>query len=135
MQTKQGNTNFYSPLTNNMLKVNAGQKGTTILLSSTITIQKHNLEASHNNESNKIYLTIEIYLKEEMPKTPEEPGLYRGGQSRGASRGGQSRGATRGGSDYTGGSNFASFGTAHTSQTHMTYARFHKIKSDCIIQL
>ena len=95
----------------------------------------HDLEASHNNESNKIYLTIEIYLKEEMPKIQEEPGLYRGGQSRGATHGATrgNRGATR---DYSGGSNFSTSGDAHTSKTHMTYARFDKIKSiECIIQL
>ena len=133
-----GNTNFYSPMTN-ILKVNAfgPEKGQRFFFQAPSQLEKeHNLEASHNNESNKIYLTIEIYRKEEMPKTPEEPGLYRGGQSRGVTRGGQTRGATRGGSDYTGGSNFASSGTDHTSQTHMTYARFDKIKYiDCIIQL
>ena len=134
-----GNTNFYSPMTNNMLKVNAfgPEKGQRFFFQAPSQLeQEHNLEASHNNESNKIYLTIEIYRKEEMPKTLEEPGLYRGGQTRGTTRGGQTRGTTRGGSDYTGGSNFASSGTAHTSTTHMTYARFQKIKSiDCIIQL
>ena len=52
----KGNTNFYSPITNNMLKVNAfgPKKGERFFFQAPSKLEKeHDLEASHNNESNK----------------------------------------------------------------------------------
>ena len=134
---QNGITNFVTPIVGGMVRVNAYDTtpDNRFFFQAPSGIETANkLEASHNKQSNKIFITVSIFRKETIvdpPVTSHPKPLYRGG---GCGNGGAG-GLTRGGA-YTGGSNFAASGKSNVANTRKVNARFIKIKEvEGIIQL
>ena len=137
---QNGNTNFVTPIVEGMTRVNSYDTApdNRFFFQAPSSLEVENkLEASHNKQSNKIFITVSIFRKETIEPvvgSPNEP-RYRGGG--GLTRGGGS-GLTRGGGGgaYTGGSNFAASGKSNVFNTRKVNARFIKIKEvEGIVQL
>jgi hypothetical protein len=129
---QMGSTNFYTPLEGSLMTINSyltGVQGQRFFFVAPSTLEKANkLEADHNNESNKLYLTFSIHKKVDWNPEPEP--VFRGG---GGYRG-IAKGATRG--SYNGGSNFAASGNSSNVSTRRVNATFPEIEEiSAIIQL
>lgn len=135
---QHGNSNIVIPTNWGQLIINSyktGVEGQRFCYMAPSDLEKdHYLEATHNNESNKLLITVSIHKKIMLDPEP----IYRGGS--GVTRGGS--GVTRGGSgvtkggSYTGGSNFASTGYSSNIQTRKVNATFPEIdRVDIIVQL
>jgi hypothetical protein len=124
---QNGITNFVTPIVGGMVRVNAYDttSDNRFFFQAPSSIETANkLEASHNKQSNKIFITVSIFRKETIvdpPVATRPKPLYRGGGGGGA---------------YSGGSNFAASGKSNVANTRKVNARFIKIKEvEGIIQL
>ena len=163
VSSKGGTTNFYTPLSSPKPMIFNGydrDDSRFVFVAPSNLEKSHGLQASHDKQSNKLYLTLSIHRE----VTAVEPvyrqskggndeyleGSYdmvsdantmRGGTTKGASMNGYfSAATTRGGSvqsDYSGGSNFSSGGKTHHSETHTVNSTFPKVgpSVEMIIQL
>ena len=114
IEDTNGNSNFYTPMIGGEVRVNSYKPGT----GNRFFFQAPAIEgevnagiaASHNNESNKIFLKIGIYEKIETREVLSAGPKWRGGGSSN--------------NLFTGGSNFATSGTSTTFSTIKTSAKF-----------
>jgi len=128
---QNGNTNFYTPM-KGQLRINGYNSGygNRFFFQAPSQLEIDNgIEADHNNDSNKLVLTIEIYEKITIKSVntfsgynnDEEP-VYRGGPSKSKS--------------LTGGSNFGTHGYSSNATTRVVNASFNLVKTfNMIIQL
>lgn len=123
---QDGNENYYTPMVGGQVKVNSfgGGIDDRFFFQAPSQLEIDNsLQASHNNESNKIFITVDIYEKfsYESQVLPSSPPLYRGSGS-GLTRGSNSK--------YTGGSNFSAAGNGYTVKTTSVRAYFKRVDTD-----
>jgi len=150
----RGNTNFYTSFQSNTgIRFNGygGENTRFVFWKPSNKEKSHGLQATHDGESNKLYLTLSIHREVKKPKPQPtykcyEEGGYRGGapQMRGGGqeKGGQTRGGgqAKGGSsqnDYGGGSNFSSHGNTFHTQTTVVDSTFPEVEVpvEMIVQL
>lgn len=133
---QKGNTNYYTPMKGGMVSVNSYKSGYGnrffFQAPSKLEIDE-SIEPIHNNSSNKLFLEVTIYEKQEIYQS-RGGGVMRGGD--GGKWRGSNGGVTRGGGGYAGGSNFGTSGYSEGVITKNVNANFIKINSiNCIIQL
>lgn len=121
---ESGNSNIYFNAQKSQMIVNSYRTGTEgerfLFVAPSKLEREHHLEAPHNNESNKVFITVGVYKKEQPPQPKT---VWRGG------------GATRG-CNYTGGSNFAASGYSELVKTESMRDELIEINSiDFTIQL
>jgi hypothetical protein len=164
----RGSTNFYTSFQSNTgIRFNGyGGENTRFVFWKPSAMEKsHGLQAAHDGESNKLYLTLSIHREVKKPKPQPiyncyEEGGYRGGAPQmrgggegtskgggsqmrgggeGTSKGGgsQMRGHEKGGSPYGGGSNFSSHGNTFHTQTTVVDSTFPEVEDpvEMIVQL
>jgi len=149
----RGSTNFYTSFQSNMgIRFNGyGGENTRFVFWKPSAMEKsHGLQAAHDGESNKLYLTLSIHREMKKPKPQPtydcyEEGGYRGGGSQmrgggeGTSKGvgSQTRGQEKGGSPYSGGSNFSSHGNTFHTETTVVDSTFPEVEVpvEMIVQL
>lgn len=124
IQDQHGNTDYYTPMKRGVISVNSFETGYGhrffFQAPSKIEIET-NINPIHNNSSNKLFLTVTIYEKQEhsYPKSETQDPTCRG--------------TTRG---YSGGSNFGTSGYSMGVITEKGNTNFRQVESiDCIIQL
>lgn len=122
---QRGNTNFYMPSSKRMYinSFESGSSGKRFFFVTPSQLEKdHGMEASHNEESNIIYISVDIF--ERIPYEEPETIQYRGYTSKG---GGQMRGGTTRG--YNKGATFEAEGTSSAAKTTETKDTFRSITS------
>ena len=137
VSNKHGNTNIFTPASTNLIinSYKTGVAGERFFFVSPPKLEiDHGLEAEHNNESNKLYLTISIH-KKVMNRVLEEEVVYRGGPPK-KETSNPFKSPTIGSPGYTGGSNFGASGYSSNLDTHTVDATFPEVDSiDIIVQL
>jgi len=149
----RGNTNFYTSFQSNTgIRFNGygGENTRFVFWKPSNKEKSHGLQATHDGESNKLYLTLSIHREMKKPKPQPQPtydcyeeGGYRGGGSQmrgggeGTSKGGQTLGQEKGSCSYGGGSNFSSHGNTFHTQTTVVDSTFPEVEDpvEMIVQL
>lgn len=163
----RGSTNFYTSFQSNTgIRFNGygGENTRFVFWKPSNKEKSHGLQAAHNGESNKLYLTLSIHREVKKPKPQPQPtydcyeeGGYRGGGApqmrggapqmrgggsqmrggEGTSKGGQTRGQEKGGFSYGGRSNFSSQGNTFHAQTTVVDSTFPEVEDpvEMIVQL
>ena len=133
---QHGNSNFYTPIRDTLLIINSyktGVSGQRFFYAKPSEIEKeHKLEASHNEKSNILYITLSV-CKKTLIKEPDE---YIRGRSCDTPKSKSGPTSKSGSTSYSGGSNFAADGYSSNIKTHKVNATFDEIETvDIIIQL
>jgi hypothetical protein len=124
----EGNSNIYTPIKETLIinSYKTGVEGQRFFYAAPSVIEKeHKIEASHNEKSNIMYITLSVCKKTIIKEEVDDGIQYRGGG-----------GGTVKGGGYSGGSNFAADGYSSNVKTQNVNATFDEIETvDIIIQL